>query len=58
MDNRAEGREAKLGCVFTQTRWDEEGYPIRELDSTNLLEACKRGWSRAETKVVIGDGAE
>jgi hypothetical protein len=24
----AHTREAKLGCVFTQTGWDEEGYPI------------------------------
>jgi hypothetical protein len=23
-------REVKLGCVFTQTTWDEEGYPIRD----------------------------
>jgi hypothetical protein len=23
----AHTREAKLGCVFTQTGWDEEGYP-------------------------------
>ena len=26
--------------------------------SGSILEAWKRGWSRAETKVVIGDGAE
>ena len=25
-------REAKLGCVFTQTEWDPEGYPIRDSD--------------------------
>jgi hypothetical protein len=69
----AHTREAKLGCVFTQTAWDEEGYPIRDPDSTTYtgaietaeefgkrlyLEAWKRGWSRAEKKVVIGDGAE
>ncbi len=69
----AHTREAKLGCVFTQTAWDEEGYPIRDPDSTTYtgaietaeefgkriyLEAGKRGWSRAEKKVVIGDGAE
>jgi hypothetical protein len=23
-----------LGCVFTQTTWDKEGYPIRDPDST------------------------
>ena len=69
----AHTREAKLGCVFTQTGWDEEGYPIRDPDSTTYtgaietadefgkrlyLEAWKRGWSRAQKKVVIGDGAE
>lgn len=69
----AHTREAKLGCVFTQTAWDQEGYPIRDLDSTTYtgaiesaeefgkrlyLEAWKRGWSRAQKKVVIGDGAE
>jgi hypothetical protein len=69
----AHTREAKLGCVFTQTAWDKEGYPIRNPDSTTYtgaietaeefgrrlyLEAWKRGWSRAKKKVVIGDGAE
>jgi len=69
----AHTREAKLGCVFTQTAWDEEGYPIRDPDSTTYtgaiesaeefgrrlyVEAWKRGWSRAEKKVVMGDGAE
>jgi hypothetical protein len=69
----AHTREAKLGCVFSQTKWDAEGYPIRDQDSTTYtgaiepaeefgkrlyLEAWNRGWSRAEKKVVIGDGAE
>lgn len=69
----AHTREVKLGCVFTQTKWDEEGYAIRDPDSTTYvgaietaeefgkrlyLEAWKRGWSRAVKKVVIGDGAE
>ena len=69
----AHTREAKLGCVFTQTAWDEEGYPIRDPDSTTYtgaietaeefgkrlyVESWKRGWSRAENKVVMGDGAE
>ena len=66
-------REVKLGCVFTQTGWDEEGFAIRDQGSTTYtgaietaeqfgkrlyVEAWKRGWSRAENKVVIGDGAE
>jgi hypothetical protein len=69
----AHTREAKLGCAFTQTTWDQEGYAIRDPDSTTYvgaietaeefgkriyLEAWKRGWSRAEKKVVMGDGAE
>jgi hypothetical protein len=69
----AHTREAKLGCVFTQTTWDKEGYAIRDPDSTTYtgaienaeqfgkrlyLETWKRGWSRAEKKIVIGDGAE
>jgi hypothetical protein len=66
-------REVKLGCVFTQTTWDKKGFPIRDPDSTSYtgaietaeefgkrlyVEAWKRGWSRAEKKVVMGDGAE
>ena len=58
----AHTREVKLGCVFTQTAWDEEGYAIRDPDSTTYtgaietaeefgkriyLEAWNRGWSRA-----------
>ena len=69
----AHTREAKLGCVFTQTTWDEEGFAIRDPDSTTYTgaietaeefgkriyrEAWKRGWNRAKKKVVIGDGAE
>ena len=69
----AHTREAKLGCVFTQTGWDEEGFAIRDPDSTTYIgaietaeefgkrlyvEAWKRGWSRADKKVVMGDGAE
>ena len=69
----AHTREAKLGCVFTQTTWDQEGYPIRDPDSTTYtgaietaeefgrrlyLEAWMRGWSHAAKKVVMGDGAE
>jgi len=69
----AHTREVKLGCVFTQTKWDKEGFAIRDPDSTTYvgaietaeefgrrlyLEAWNRGWSRAAKKVVIGDGAE
>ena len=69
----AHTREAKLGCVFTQTSVDEEGYPVRDEASTSYVgaiesceefgrrlyaEAWQRGWARAEKKVVLGDGAE
>jgi hypothetical protein len=69
----AHTREAKLGCVFTQTTCDKEGYPMRDPHSTTYTgaietaeefgkrlyrEAWNRGWSRAEKKVVMGDGAE
>ena len=58
----AHTREAKLGCVCIQTGWDEEGFAIRDPDSTTYtgaietaeefgrrlyLEAWNRGWSRA-----------
>jgi hypothetical protein len=69
----AHTREVKLSCVFTQTAWDKKGYAIRDPNSTTYtgaiepaeefgkriyLEAWNRGWSRAQKKVVIGDGAE
>lgn len=69
----AHTREVKLGCVFTQTTCDKEGFPIRDPDSTTYtgaiesaeefgkriyLEAHQRGWERAANKVILGDGAE
>ena len=72
-DGTAKTREAKLGCVFTQTTVDEEGYPIRDPDSTTFVgaietaeafgwriygEARRRGVERARRLVVLGDGAE
>ena len=69
----AHTREVKLRCVFTQTTWDQEGYPIRAPASTTYTgavesaeefgrrlyrEACHRGGSRALLRVVMGDGAE
>jgi hypothetical protein len=68
----ARTREAKLGCVFTQTTTDKEGRPVRDEDSTTYTaaiepaeqfglrlytEAWRRGWSRAKIKVVLADGA-
>jgi hypothetical protein len=58
--------------VFTQTTVDQEGWPIRDLESTTYVgaietaeefgfriytEAWRRGWEWATTKIVIGDGA-
>jgi hypothetical protein len=69
----AHTREVKLGCTFTQTTLDAEGYPIRDEDSTTYVgaiesceefgrrlyaEAWRRGWARADKKVVLGDGSE
>ncbi len=69
---RARTRECKLGCVFTQTMVDHEGWPIRDPDSTTYVgaietseafgfriytEAWRRGWEWAMLKVVLGDGA-
>ena len=68
----AHTREVKLGCVFTQTTTDPEGRPVRDEDSTSYVaaietaeafglrlytEAWRCGWTRAQKKVVIGDGA-
>jgi hypothetical protein len=69
----ARTREVKLGCIFTQTTTDEQGRPVRDEVSTTYTgaietaaefghrlytEAWERGWSHADKKVIIGDGAE
>jgi hypothetical protein len=66
-------RDVKLGCVFIQTRRDRKGRPVRDQDSTTYTgavesatefsvriyaEAHRRGWNRAQNKVVMGDGAD
>lgn len=68
----AKTREAKLGCVFTQTATDEKGRPVRDEGSTSYVgaietaealgnriyeEAQRRGLERALNVCVIGDGA-
>jgi hypothetical protein len=70
--DRPRTREAKLGCVFTQTGVDSEGRPIRDPFSTTYTgaietaeefgpriyaEARRRGLDRAKLVVVIGDAA-
>jgi hypothetical protein len=66
-------REAKLGCVFTQTTVNEDGYPVRDEESTSFVgaiesserfgeriytEALRRGLERAQRAVIIADGAK
>jgi hypothetical protein len=68
----AHTREAKLGCVFTQTAVDEKGYAVRDEASTSYVgaietaaefgwriyaEAMRRGLRRAAQVIVLGDGA-
>jgi hypothetical protein len=69
----ARTREVKLGCIFTQSTYDQEGFAIRDPNSTTYTgaiemapefgqrlyaEAQNRGWNRALKKVIMGDGAE
>lgn len=71
-DGSAKTREVKLGAVFTQTRTDEEGQPVRDYQSTTYVgsfeqaqdfggrlrrEARRRGLGRAQKVVFLGDGA-
>lgn len=69
---QAKTREAKLGCVFTQTSLDPQGRPVRDEASTSYVgaiepaegfgrriyaEAHRRGLHRAGRVIVLGDGA-
>ena len=71
-DGRARTREVKLAALFTQTKTDDDGHPIRDPDSTSYLatlepvehfadlvqaEARRRGSEHIRQLVVIGDGA-
>ena len=72
-DGTARTREAKLGCVFTQTGTDAKGYPVRDADSTSFVgsiesaelfgwrlyaEALRRGLPQARKIVALSDGSE
>jgi len=72
-DGPAHTREAKLGCVFTQTTTDQKGFPVRDPGSTTFVgaietaetfgeriyrEAVRRGLFSANRVVILGDGAE
>lgn len=69
---KAKTREAKLGCIFTQTQLDENQCPVRDENSTTYVgaietaeafgiriyaEAIRRGVSRAAKVIMLGDGA-
>jgi len=71
-DSQAKTREVKLGCVFTQTGFDQKGRPVRDEESTSYTgaievaetfgqriyqEAKRRGMDRAGEVCVLGDGA-
>lgn len=68
----AKGREVKVGCVFTQTTVNEEGFPVRDECSTTYVagiesstlfgeriytEAITRGLEKARRVVILSDGA-
>lgn len=72
-DGSAKTREAKVGCVFTQSALDADGNPVRDACSTSYVaciehaslfgwrlydESVRRGLYQARRVVVIGDGAE
>ena len=71
-DGTAKSREVKLGCVFTQLRWEKGEPPERDPESTTYVasfekavdfggmirqEAVLRGMAYANKVVVLGDGA-
>jgi hypothetical protein len=71
-DGVAKTREAKLGCIFTQSGVDDEGSAVRDEHSTTYVgaietadefsdrlydEGLRRGVSQAKQVCVIGDGA-
>ena len=68
----AKTRDAKLGCVFTQSRLDAKQRPVRDPHSTSYVgaietaeefgkriysEAVRRGLLQARQVIVLGDGA-
>jgi hypothetical protein len=73
VDGASKTREAKLGCIFTQSSADDEGRPVRDKGSTTYFGAIEcagdfgkrlytsavfRGIGCARQVVVIGDGAK
>jgi hypothetical protein len=71
-DGRARTREAKLAVFFTQDELDDEGYPVRDRDSSSYIatfepasvfgdmvkaEGIRRGAGHVRQLTIIGDGA-
>jgi hypothetical protein len=71
-DGSAENREAKLGCVFTQTKTDAKAFPVRDPDSTSFVatiesvedfgwriygDVARRDLSKTQRVAVLADGA-
>ena len=71
-DGRARTREVKLGVFFTQNEVDEDGYPVRDRDSSSYVatfepahvfaglveaEGIRRGARHVRQLTILGDGA-
>jgi hypothetical protein len=71
-DGRARTREVKLGVFFTQDKLDDQGYPVRDRDSSSYIatfepaaafadlveaEGIRRGAGHVRQFTILGDGA-
>jgi hypothetical protein len=71
-DGRARTREVKPGVFFTQDKVDEDGYPVRDRDSSSFIatfepasvfaglveaEGIRRGAHHVRQLTILGDGA-
>jgi hypothetical protein len=71
-DGRARTREVKLAVFFTQDKLDEDGYPVRDRDSSSYIatfepaavfgglveaEGIRRGAGHVRQFTILGDGA-
>jgi hypothetical protein len=71
-DGRARTREVKLAVFFTQDKLDDDGYPVRDRDSSSYIatfepasifaglvkaEGLRRGAGHVRQMTILGDGA-
>ena len=71
-DGRARTREVKLAVFFTQDKLDDQGYPVRDRDSSSYIatfepaaafadlvkaEGIRRGADHVRQLTILGDGA-